>query len=100
LNNLINFYIKSEYDKVMKKNIILTGMSFLIVGISLLSIGTAYAQNTNATGVIDVEPIKSLLDMASEALNNGDNVGALQFLDNADDRLEAAKISLGDDPNQ
>ena len=51
------------------------------------------AQNTS-TGSIDVESVKSLLDQAVEALNNGDTAVALQQLDKAENSLDIAEDKL------
>ena len=51
------------------------------------------AQNTS-TDSIDVESVKSLLDQAVEALNNGDTAVALQQLDKAENSLDIAEDKL------
>jgi hypothetical protein len=47
-----------------------------------------------STGSIDVESVKSLLDQAVEALNNGDTAVALQQLDKAENSLDIAEDKL------
>jgi hypothetical protein len=71
------FYIKSGYHKVMKKNIITTGMSFLVI-IFLMSSTTTYAQNMTTTAeTIDVESVKPPLDEAKKAFDSGNYTEAL-----------------------
>ena len=79
---------KLSYISLMTITIAMTGVFFLS-NIILSS----NAQNTSADS-IDVESVKSLLDQAVEALNNGDTTVALQQLDKAEDSLDVAEDKL------
>ena len=79
---------KLSYKSLMAIAIAMTGM-FFVPNMILPS----NAQNTS-TGSIDVESVKSLLDQAVEALNNGDTAVALQQLDKAENSLDIAEDKL------
>ena len=79
---------KLSYMGLMAIAIAMTGM-FFVPNMILPS----NAQNTS-TGSIDVESVKSLLDQAVEALNNGDTAVALQQLDKAENSLDIAEDKL------
>jgi hypothetical protein len=79
---------KLSYISLMTIIIAMTGVFFLS-NIILSS----NAQNTSADS-IDVESVKSLLDQAVEALNNGDTTVALQQLDKAENSLDIAEDKL------
>jgi hypothetical protein len=79
---------KLSYISLMTITIAMTGMFFL-TNIVLPS----NAQNT-PTNSIDLESVKSLLDQAVEALNNGDTTVALQQLDTAENSLDIAEDKL------
>jgi hypothetical protein len=64
----------------------LAGMAFLP------NILSASAQNV--TGSMDVESVKSLLDEAKGAMDNGNNKDALVLLDQVEDRLDIFEDSL------
>lgn len=79
---------KLSYISLMAVTIAMTGV-FFVSNMILPS----NAQNTS-TGSIDVESVKSLLDQAVEALNNGDTAVALQQLDKAENSLDIAEDKL------
>lgn len=79
---------KLSYISLVTITIAMTGMFFL-TNIILPS----NAQNTSADS-IDVKSVKSLLDQAVEALNNGDTTVALQQLDKAENSLDIAEDKL------
>ena len=79
---------KLSYISLMTITIAMTGIFFL-TNIVLPS----NAQNTS-TNSIDVDSVKSLLDQAVEALNNGDTTVALQQLDKAENSLDIAEDKL------
>jgi hypothetical protein len=83
----------------MKKDIIMAGMSFLIIAISLISAPTVYAQNI--TDSIDVELVKPHLDEAKKAFDSGDFAEALKHIDLAEEQLDIAddiiEVKIGQD---
>jgi|SRR5918993_4590404 hypothetical protein len=79
---------KLSYISLMTIAIAMTGM-FSLTNIVLPS----NAQNTS-TNSIDVDSVKSLLDQAVEAFNNGDTTVALQQLDKAENSLDIAEDKL------
>ena len=70
----------------MNKNIIMTGMSFLIA-ITLISAASVYAQNTT-TETIEIETVKPHLDEAKKAFDGGNYAEALKHIDLAEDQLD------------
>ena len=52
------------------------------------------ANAQNATTTLDVESVKSIIDRAKEAMDSGDNMGALQLLEQAEDQLNTVEDSL------
>jgi hypothetical protein len=84
----------------MKKDIIMTAISFLIIAISLISIATIYAQNTT-TDSINVETVKPHLDEAKKAFASGDYAEALKHIDLAEEQLDIAddiiEVKIGKD---
>ena len=83
----------------MNKNIIMTGMSFLIT-ITLISAVSVYAQNTT-TETIEVETVKPHLDDAKKAFDAGNYAEALKHIDLAEEQLDIAddiiEVKLGQD---
>jgi hypothetical protein len=79
---------KLSYISLMAVTIAITGV-FFVSNMILPS----NAQSTS-TGSIDVESVKSLLDQAVEAVNNGDTAVALQQLDKAENSLDIAEDKL------
>lgn len=79
---------KLLYISLMAITIAMTGI-FVLPNMILSS----NAQNTS-TDSIDVESVKSLLDQAVEAIDNGDTTTALQQLDKAEDALDLEEDKL------
>ena len=79
---------KLSYISLMTITIAMTGIFFLTNIVLPLN-----AQNTS-TNSIDLDSVKSLLDQAVEAFNNGDTTVALQQLDKAENSLDIAEDKL------